>query len=174
MARKYVMGNRADGLSDVLQDDEIAFKGPASNVDLWVNASTPADLTATDDPTVGKAFEHEPPDGGATFRIVSWAPGSFEYATPEQVHEYHTSIHSAHIPSIEYIRSAKHPSMHRTDTLNYFIVLSGQMWALTEGRDVLVKPGDVLIQHGCMHGWRVEGSEPCVMAAVLIDAEWPQ
>ncbi|MET9914920.1 cupin domain-containing protein [Streptomyces sp. NPDC006476] len=168
------MGNRADGLSDVLQDDEIAFKGPASTVDLWINNSTPADLTATDDPTVGKKLEHEPPDGGATFRIVSWAPGLFDDATPEQVLEYHTSIQSAHIPSTEYIRSAKHPSMHRTDTLNYFIVLSGQIWALTEGRDVLVKPGDVLVQHGCMHGWRIEGSEPCVMAAVLIDGEWPK
>ena len=175
MARKYVMGNRADGLSDVLQDDELVFPDTAAKaLDLWINDSTPADLSATDDPTIGRKFEHEPPDGGAIFRIVEWAPGTADDATPEQVRAHHEELHSVHIPSLEYLRTAKHPSMHRTDTLNYFIVLSGQMWALSEGRDVLVKPGDVIIQHGCMHGWRIEGTEPCVMAAVLIDAKWPK
>jgi mannose-6-phosphate isomerase-like protein (cupin superfamily) len=173
MARKYVMGNRSDGRSDVLQDEELHFGGPSGAQDLWVNDETPADLTATDDPTAGAVFRHEPPEGGAVFRIVSWPPGKWDDATPEEIYAGHAALGSDHVPSLEYLRTAKHPSMHRTDTLNYFVVLSGRMWALTEGRDVLVEPGDVLIQHGCMHGWRVEGPEPCVMAAVLIDAAWP-
>ena len=41
---------------------------------------------------------------------------------------------------------------------------------LSEGRDVLLEPGDFVIQKGCMHGWRVEGDEPAVLGCVLIDA----
>jgi mannose-6-phosphate isomerase-like protein (cupin superfamily) len=176
MAKKYIMGNRSDGQSDVLVQDELNFDDvPAGGgLDLWFNTSTPADLTHVSDPTVGHEFMHEPPDGGAIFRIVSFAPNTFEGMSPTEVRQMHEGINSVHIPSIEYLEKAKHPSMHRTDTLNYFIVLSGRMWALTEGEDVLVEPGDILIQHGCMHGWRIEGDVPCVMAAVLVDGTWPK
>jgi quercetin dioxygenase-like cupin family protein len=62
--------------------------------------------------------------------------------------------------------------MHKTDTLNYFVLLTGQLWALSEGKDVLMKPGDVLVQKGCMHGWRNDGKELARLFCVLIDATW--
>jgi quercetin dioxygenase-like cupin family protein len=170
--RKYVIGNRSDGLSDVLQDEDVTFDGPSGTKDLWFNTTTPADLATTADPTVGAKFVHEAPDGGAVFRIASWAPGTLNDKTPEEMQAVHAQIGTAHIPSVEYLKSAKHPSMHRTDTLNYIAVLSGKMWALTEGRDVLLGPGDVIVLKGCIHGWRIEGTEPCVIAATFIDGDW--
>ncbi|MTD53262.1 hypothetical protein [Amycolatopsis pithecellobii] len=166
------MGNRSDGLSDVLQDEDVMFDGPSGARDLWFNTTTPADLAATTDPTAGAKFVHEAPDGGAVFRIVSWAPGTHDDKTPEEMRAVHAQLGTAHIPSVEYLESAKHPSMHRTDTLNYIVVLSGKMWALTEGRDVLLRPGDVMVLQSCIHGWRIEGPEPCVMAATFIDGAW--
>jgi len=77
-----------------------------------------------------------------------------------------------HIPSPEDLAKAKHPSMHKTDTLNYFVLLTGRLWALSEGRDVLLTPGDILIQKGCMHGWRNDGSEVARLFCVLVDATW--
>jgi quercetin dioxygenase-like cupin family protein len=82
----------------------------------------------------------------------------------------HNSIHSIHIPSLEYLRQAKHPSMHKTDTLNYFVLTEGEIWSLSEGKDVLLKAGDVMIQRGCMHGWRNDSDKRAVLAAILIDA----
>ncbi len=173
MARKYVMGNRQNGLSDVLSDEEVFFPETTARVlDLWINYETPANLSLTDDPTKVRSFEHEPPAGGAAFRIVEWKPGMWDDTSPEEMHANHEKLHSVHVPSLEYLRNAKHVSMHRTNTLNYFIVLSGKMWALSEGRDVLLEPGDIMIQHGCMHGWKIEGPEPCRMAAVLISGEF--
>ena len=61
--------------------------------------------------------------------------------------------------------------MHKTDTLNYFVVTEGEVWSMSEGRDVLLKAGDVMIQKGCMHGWRNDSDKRCVLMAILIDAK---
>lgn len=96
---------------------------------------------------------------------------AFLAATPEMAVAMHERLQSVHVPTLEYLRTAKHPSMHKTDSLNYFVCVSGRIRALSEGRDVLLEPGDFIIQHGCMHGWWVESDEPAVIAAVLIDAK---
>ena len=175
MPKRYVMGNRADGKSDVLIEDAIEISAEKRAKELWLNRETPADLSQPGDPVSEQRMMHEPPDGGALFRVVVFPPkggkGAFEEMTPEQMIDYHKLIHSVHIPSVEYLRSAKHPTMHKTDTLNYFIVTEGEMWALSEGRDVLMKAGDVMIQKGCMHAWRNDSDKPCVLMAILIDAK---
>lgn len=165
MSKKYVMVTRADGLSDIVIDEQIPDEGI---VDLWINPKTPADLSDHDSRVAAGTVTHEPPVGGAIFRLIKFTK-AMDTLAPETVHEMHNKIHSKHVPSVDYLRSAKHPSMHRTDTLNYFVVLSGKMWALSEEKDVLLEPGDFIIQTGCIHGWKVEGDEPCMLAAVLID-----
>lgn len=166
MARRYVMATREDGLSDVIINDEVA---EGAVVDLWINHETPADITQHSDPT--KALpDHEPPYGGAIFRVVTFTK-EMNAVTPEMAVAMHQELKSVHVPTIEYLNTAKHPSMHKTDTLNYFVCVSGRIWALSEDKDVLLEPGDYIIQHGCMHGWRVESDEPALIAAVLIDAK---
>lgn len=61
--------------------------------------------------------------------------------------------------------------MHRTDSLDYAIVLTGEIWMMLdeEQDDLLLKAGDVLIQRGNNHAWSNRGTEPCVIAFVLID-----
>lgn len=166
MARKYVMTTGQDGLSDVIIDEAIENK---QVVDLWINHETPANLSRSDDPTAGTLM-HEPPDGGAIFRFVTFTK-EMNDITPEAMFELHQQLNSVHIPPLDYLKTAKHPTMHRTDTLNYFVLVSGRLWALTEKEDVLLEPGDAIVQMGCMHGWRVESDEPAVLAAILIDAK---
>ncbi len=61
--------------------------------------------------------------------------------------------------------------MHRTETLDYGIILSGECdLVLDSGEVVHVKSGDVIVERGTMHAWINNGSEPCVAAAFLIDA----
>ena len=166
MARKYVMTTGRDGLSDGIIDEDIE---QGTVVDIWINRGIPADVSLCEDPTKGVLL-HEPPDGGAIFRFFTFTREMNEI-TPEAAFALHTQINSVHVPSVEYLKSAKHPTMHKTDTLNYFTLLSGRLWALTEKEDVLLEPGDAIVQMGCMHGWRVESDEPAVLAPVLIDAK---
>ena len=174
--KRYVMAKGQDGLSDVVFDDDLEPHFAASRYrELWVNTENPAELGGEADPVADQAMIHEPPDGGAVFRMLIFPPKTNGPAlTPEQVVEAHKALHSVHIPSVEYLRTAKDLTMHRTDTLNYFVLTEGELWALSEGKDVLLKAGDVLIQKGCMHGWRNDSDKRAVLAAVLIDAHPPE
>ncbi len=61
---------------------------------------------------------------------------------------------------------------HRTETIDYVIMLSGECDLQLDGGEVVhLKPGDVVIQRGTKHTWVNNGPAPCVMAAVLIDAK---
>jgi quercetin dioxygenase-like cupin family protein len=61
--------------------------------------------------------------------------------------------------------------MHRTETLDYAILLSGECdLELDDGKTVSLKAGDVVVQRGTMHAWVNNGTAPCVFAFVLIDA----
>ncbi|MCA8902393.1 MAG: hypothetical protein KDA53_14215 [Hyphomonas sp.] len=165
MARKYVLANRPDGRSGILLNKDVSSDGA---VDLWINAQTPSPLIFYGDPTDGRELMHEPPDGGAIFRIVTFNR-ELNDITPEQMLEMHKALNSDHVPTLEELQTAKHPSMHKTDTLNYFVLLSGKLWMLSEEEDVLLEPGDFVVQMGGIHGWKVESEEPAVLACVLID-----
>jgi len=63
------------------------------------------------------------------------------------------------------------PGMHRTDTIDYEYVISGEVWLeLDDGKEVHLRPGDTVVQNGTRHAWRNKGSEPCLMALCLIGA----
>ena len=63
------------------------------------------------------------------------------------------------------------PASTRPTTIDYAIVLSGEIYALMDEGEVLLKTGDVLIQRGTNHAWSNRTEEPCCIAFVLIDAE---
>lgn len=170
--KRYVMGNRDDGTADVLFEDDLdPHLIPLRPREIWLNTATPADLSHSGDPVAEQIVAHEPPDGGAIFRVLVFpSKQDTPNLSAEDMVKYHQSIHSAHIPSLEYLRSAKNVSMHKTDTLNYFVLIEGEIWALTEGKDVLLRAGDVIVQLGCMHGWRNDSDKRAVLVAVLIDA----
>ena len=62
--------------------------------------------------------------------------------------------------------------MHRTETIDYAIVLSGEITMVMDDRDVELKAGDVLVQCGTNHAWSNRSNAPCVVAFVLIDGEF--
>ncbi len=62
------------------------------------------------------------------------------------------------------------PRNHRTDSVDYIIVLSGEIDMDLEGTTVHVRAGDVLVQRGTIHNWINRGSQPCVVAAILVAA----
>ena len=61
--------------------------------------------------------------------------------------------------------------MHKTGTVDYIVVLKGEIYAVLEKGETLLKPGDVFIQRGTNHSWSVRGDEPCIVAVVLVNAK---
>jgi quercetin dioxygenase-like cupin family protein len=63
------------------------------------------------------------------------------------------------------------PRNHRTDSIDYAVVLSGEIDMELDGSSVHLKAGDVLVQRGTIHNWINRGSAPCVIAVILIAAK---
>ena len=66
---------------------------------------------------------------------------------------------------------ARHPCMHRTDTLDYVMVVKGEIWMVMEEDDVLLTEGTVVVQRANFHAWANRVTEPCIMMFVLTDGE---
>lgn len=60
---------------------------------------------------------------------------------------------------------------HKTPTIDYITVISGEIYAIVDDGEVLLKAGDTFVQRGTMHSWSVRGTEPCIISVVLVAAE---
>ena len=129
-------------------------------VDIWEMTTLPPGVMDDGEPNRGTVF---PPAGGLVFRMVKLPPESALRANPEEATAYMGG--PIDLDSDDY-------GMHRSDTVDLIIIMSGEVWAgMGNGDETLLKPGDTLIQRGTVHTWRNRGSEPCVMAAVLVGTE---
>jgi mannose-6-phosphate isomerase-like protein (cupin superfamily) len=173
--RRVVTGHNAQGKAVFISDGPapaVFDRGPGATAvtELWETKSTPASNAGNDDPTVGGAQRLPPPKNGSKFRVVEYPPDS------KRVAALHAggSAHDANAKSEGYVRDVankRHPGFHKTDTIDYAIVLSGEIYALMDEGEVLLKAGDVLIQRGTSHAWSNRTEQPCCIAFVLIDAE---
>jgi mannose-6-phosphate isomerase-like protein (cupin superfamily) len=103
------------------------------------------------------------------FRIVEFAPitPEIESLDPGHMHgELAANAPKRGLPP-------RHPLMHRTRTVDYAIVMEGEIDMLLDDGEIHLKAGDVLIQQGTNHAWVNRGSAPCRIAFVLIDALEP-
>jgi len=61
--------------------------------------------------------------------------------------------------------------VHRTDSIDYIVVMSGEIdMELESGKEVHLKAGDVMVQRGTVHNWINRGTQTCVMAVILVHA----
>lgn len=169
--RRVVTGHTPDGKSTFLID------GPAPNVtemksmpglaltDLWETISAPARNDGAAD-AAGRPVRLEPPSGGTIVRIVEFPPDS-AWRDRADARQAFDSIQAGHAHDT----SSGDPMMHKTNTVDYIIVLKGEIYAIMDQGETLLRPGDVLIQRGTNHSWSVRGSEPCIIAAVLVSAD---
>ena len=168
--RRVVTGHDDQGRSTFLMD------GLASNIkemesmpgvaltDLWETTTAPADNGGGAD-AVTRPVRLEPPSVGSILRIVEFPPDSqWRGADAKAAFD---SIGAGHAPDTQ----SDDPMRHKTSTIDYIIVLKGEIVAILDTGETLLKTGDVLVQRGTVHSWSVRGTEPCVVAAILIGAK---
>ncbi|KQO20564.1 cupin [Flavobacterium sp. Leaf82] len=64
-----------------------------------------------------------------------------------------------------------HPLMHQTDTLDYIVILSGEIWLIVDEDETLLQAGDIVVQRGTNHAWSNRSDLPCIQLAILLDAD---
>lgn len=167
--KRVVTGQGVDGLSRIFIEDEpesalLEKAGGLRLSELWATSEAPARLSGDED-RAKRPRRIEPEAMGSVFRVVEYPPDSerLKSLDPE-----------AHFASMGAQAAAKderrHPGMHRTKTIDYAIVLSGEITAVLDEGEVLLKAGDVLVQRGTSHAWSNRSDRPARIAFVLIDA----
>ena len=68
------------------------------------------------------------------------------------------------------VENARHPFMHRTDSVDYAIILSGEIYLMLDDTEYLLLAGDTVVQRGTNHAWSNRGTTTCEIAFVLVDA----
>lgn len=169
--RRVVTGHDENGVAKVISDQlaECILQRPnrpgVTLTNLWQNDKTPAPMERHDDPVEGPLILH-PPKNGSVFRIVQFDPED-----PEVLAKLDGPSAFAEMGAgANVVVGARHPFMHRTDSLDYTVILSGEIYMLMDDEDVLLKAGDTVVQQGTNHAWSNRGTEPCMIMFVLVDA----
>ena len=168
--RRVLTGHDAEGRSTIIADGFAANmkEMPAGSglavTELW-ETSVPADNAGRQD-AGNRNVRLEPPQNGTLFRIVEFPPDS-QWQNRPDARDWAKALDATHAPD----RSSSDPMMHKTNTVDYIVVLKGEIYAILDKGETLLKPGDVFIQRGTNHSWSVRGSEPCVIGVVLVNAK---
>lgn len=170
--RRVVTKLDDSGKAVVMLDERSPMSGvrpPNYVANIWVTEKSPPDFSRAADRGKTKTGL-TPPKGGTVFRIVEFMP------EPESVARLDLNTMQRVVGAADTPKKGlppRHPMMHRTRTLDYAIVLAGEIDMLLDEGEVHLKAGDVLVQQATNHAWVNRGREPCRIAFILMDAEEP-
>ncbi len=171
--RRVVTGHDATGKAVVAIDGAAlnaklrAASGVTSTL-LWVTDESPVDISGGAD-RADRDIGVAPPPVGSIFRVVDFPPAAEGELFDNEAMIREMGI--AHRTSAA--RPTRHAGMHRTKSIDYAVVISGEIDMLLDDSEVHLEAGDVLVQQGTNHAWVNRGRETCRIAFVLIDAEEP-
>ncbi|MFP6733531.1 MAG: cupin domain-containing protein [Rhodospirillales bacterium] len=169
--RRVVTGHNEDGKSVFIMDGiapavmEMESMPGLALTDLWQTSGAPANNSGQAD-AADRPVVLEPPARGSILRIVEFPPDS-AWRDGADAKAAFASIGASHATD----DASGDPMMHKTATVDYLIVIKGEIWAILDDGEVCLKQGNVMIQRGTNHSWSVRTDEPCLLAAILIDAD---
>ena len=167
--RRVVTGLDARSHAVVLFDSPMPLKPVAPGIkatNFWITDSYPPSLTETD--PAGRQIGTAPPDNGTKFRVVEFAPldaASEAKLPPEMIQKGITNSPAKGIP-------VKHPLMHRTRSLDYAVILSGEIDMMLDDTSVHLKQGDVIVQQATNHAWVNRGPNTALPVEIGSVDEW--
>ncbi|HET7158351.1 MAG TPA: cupin domain-containing protein [Burkholderiales bacterium] len=178
--RRVVTGHDANGKAIVLEDGLAPavrtnpHRPGHISVDLWkTNASPVIVKRAEPDPTAGPKQIHPQPHG-TVFRISEIAPETEAIRNMDAAKAREVFKAMGNESASTFSQNQRHPFMHRTQTLDYAVVLEGEVVMLLDEEEVHLKAGDVVIQRGTNHAWSNRSDKPCKMLYVLIDGKFDE
>ena len=135
---------------------------------LWNTTELPADNTIKGD-RAADVTQREPTDNGLTFRALEIPPDIADTKKHiEILQDLNRKVKQKYPPTEKDL--ARHPSMHRTDTLDMFTVAYGEIHLITDTDETLLQPGDTAIVQGVNHAWSNKSDKPCMIIGVMVHA----
>jgi mannose-6-phosphate isomerase-like protein (cupin superfamily) len=169
--RRVVTGTDSRGRSHVLMDGNPTHVFGGFLTQVWVTDRVPTSNTGTND-NADRPQRLEPPPGGTQLVFFVLAPQSASASVaPAEMEKNVAGMFEALGGSHARVDMSRNVGMHKTKTVDYVILLSGEVDLLLDDGEVHLKPSDIVIQRGTNHAWVNTGTETALLAGVLIDAE---
>jgi mannose-6-phosphate isomerase-like protein (cupin superfamily) len=173
---RVVTGHDRDGKAIV------ASNGPLSTIralesipgmifhEVWETRGAPAPVDNCPDPT-GGPLSHQAPKNGALMRFVDFPPDSSYLAQADaRMKDLFKEVND--VTALTVTPDSPHPMMHRSEALDYGIVIEGEMTLVLDDSEVLLKPGSVVVQRGTNHAWANRTGKVCRMLYVQINGQY--
>jgi hypothetical protein len=174
---RVVTGHSANG------DAVVTSEGPLSTVvelkavpgtvfhEVWCTSGSPPVIDNGLDPTAGPLML-PPPKQGTCVRFVDFPPEAQQLLSSgaDDVRAGFSEIGGAGASTER--AGAPHPLMHRTQTVDYGVVIHGEVTLVLDNCELNLRPGSVVVQRGTNHAWANRSGKPCRMLFVLIDAAY--
>ncbi len=175
--RRVVTGHDDKGKAVVVTDGfatsvkTVEFWPGLISTDIWKTTGSPVVIRKDEpDPTQGPRTLHQPQ--GTIMRISIVPPETDEIRNldPQKAKEVFRGVGNAAASTMA--QGYKHPFMHRTETLDYAVVLEGEITLVLDDSEVNLKQGDVVIQRGTNHAWSNRSGKPTRMLYILMDGRF--
>jgi mannose-6-phosphate isomerase-like protein (cupin superfamily) len=136
---------------------------------IWLTRQTPAPIGEVKDPTTGP-HTLEPPAGGSLCCVVTFPPDAAWQGKvgSREVQNYFQAMGSPGAST--YSPKAPHPYMQKTRSLDFCLILEGEITLVLDTEEVRLKAGDTVVQRGTNHAWSNRSNQPCVIAFSSHDA----
>lgn len=176
--RRVVTGHDADGKAVIISDAPpvltqlVGGPGGPTFFEVWHTTETPAIIHPQPDETDEERLVLPPPKNGTRIRVIEFPPEG------EEIRKLTGADAAAKFKAMgdekasTSVAGAPHPLMHRTETLDYGIVLEGEITMVLDHVETTIKAGDIVIQCGTNHAWANRSGNICRMAFVLIDGQF--
>lgn len=133
--------------------------------EIWITDSMPAKTRQDGEPT-DRPRRTPPPKDGTRFCVTELPPDPayVDIESAKSVYAAGGAVHGG--------KDAPHPFMHKTESVDYCIVLSGEVYLVLDDSETLLKTGDIVVQRGTNHAWSNRSGAPCRLAFILVDGTW--
>jgi len=176
--RRVVTGHDDHGRSIVVSDGPAPFLHVSPDdpewysTDVFRTGEVPAQIVARQGETTEGPRRQLPTRRGTVIRVNNFPPEPehVRKMTPEDSLRAFAALGNP--GAATFGKGGRHPLMHRTETIDYAIVLSGEIVMLLDEGEVLLKAGDILVQCGTNHAWVNRSNAPAVVVFLLIDGEY--
>lgn len=176
--RRIVTGHDDAGRAIVLSNGPLphvtrpALQPGLAFHEVWNTNETPVPVAPTEAEPTDRHRDTAPPKGGTIIRLCDIPPEGkdgpdFDAAQTEELFGAVGLAENA-----KHTLPGRHPLMHRTESIDYGIVIFGEITLMLDDEEVALRAGDVVVQRGTIHAWANRSDEVCRMAFVLVDGRF--
>ena len=139
--------------------------------EVWSTTGNPPPVDNGTDPTLGP-LTLPPPKSGTRIRFVDFPPETPEFLArgAGKAKDAFTQIGDVAASTVQ--ADSPHPLMHRTESVDYGIVIEGEITLVLDDSEVLLQSGSAVVQRGTNHAWANRSGRPCRMLFVLVDGAY--